>query len=236
MTMISGINMFVRGDKCVGLQLYREVPGRKMPGQWTVYQEIKAGNLMVGAFQNVMNYKRSMKKNSQNQMGFTLIELMVTVAVLVIVMMIGVPSILQLKRNNQLVTYTNSIVTTLNLAKSEAVRQGLPVGVQQIVAGEWVKGWNVVLPDATVFRTFKGSVEAGEVFDAAKHVLIAKNNTAVVFQALGDANASCFDVQVPLNDDAGTTVDRSVTVNNMGRISTCRDTCAAVAGDPTLCH
>ena len=202
--------MFVRGDKCVGLQLYREVPGRKMPGQWTVYQEIKAGNPVVGAFQNAMNYKESMKKNSQNQTGFTLIELMVTVVVLVIVMMIGVPSILQLKRNNQLVTNTNSIVTALNFAKSEAVKQGLPVRVQQLVVGEWdwPKGWNVLLPDGTVFRTYKGWVDPAAApinLDTTEDPVLGvdgESNATVTFEALGNANASCFDVQVPLNDDA----------------------------------
>ncbi|MES9886644.1 MAG: GspH/FimT family pseudopilin, partial [Candidatus Sedimenticola sp. 6PFRAG1] len=173
------------------------------------------------------------------------IELMVTVVVLVIVMMIGVPSILQLKRNNQLVTNTNSIVTALNFAKSEAVKQGLPVRVQQLVVGEWdwPKGWNVLLPDGTVFRTYKGWVDPAAApinLDTTEDPVLGvdgESNATVTFEALGNANATCFDVKVLLRSDpARIFINRSVTVNNMGRISTCRDTCAAVAGDPTLCH
>lgn len=151
--------------------------------------------------------------------GFTLIELMVTVAVLVIVMMIGVPSIVQLKRNNELVTATNSIVTALNMAKSEAVKRGVDVSVNSI-GGDWANGWTVDIDGGALVRVYDAP-------SAETSVNVAQ--ASVTYQALGNVtNAVCFDIQVPLNEDVGTTIDRSVDINTGGRIATCRVLCAAI--------
>ncbi|MEN8166318.1 MAG: GspH/FimT family protein [Pseudomonadota bacterium] len=79
-----------------------------------------------------------MKKRS----GFTLIELMITLAVMTIVLTMGVPSFLQMMRNNHTVTQANQLVTSLNLARSEAVKRGMRVTVMKTGA-EWENGWRI---------------------------------------------------------------------------------------------
>lgn len=61
-----------------------------------------------------------MKKNT----GFTLIELIVTVAIAAIVMAIGIPSFRETINQNQLTTYSNQFIGSLNLARSEAIKRG----------------------------------------------------------------------------------------------------------------
>jgi len=56
--------------------------------------------------------------------GFTLIELMVTLAVAAILLTVGVPSMRDLIRNNRLAGATNTFVSSLNVVRSEAVKQG----------------------------------------------------------------------------------------------------------------
>ncbi|MEH8018705.1 GspH/FimT family pseudopilin [Rheinheimera muenzenbergensis] len=54
--------------------------------------------------------------------GFTLVELMVTVAVLSVVLTVAVPSFAALVQGNRLTGQVNQIVAALNLAKAEAVK------------------------------------------------------------------------------------------------------------------
>ena len=63
------------------------------------------------------------------QRGFTLLELMTGVALMGLVLMIGVPSFTTLMSNNRLTSQVNLFTTTLQLARSEAVKNNLRVVV-----------------------------------------------------------------------------------------------------------
>lgn len=55
--------------------------------------------------------------------GFTLVELMVTVAVLAILLGVAAPSFTSMTRRNRLTAAANELVATLQLAKMEAIRR-----------------------------------------------------------------------------------------------------------------
>lgn len=71
---------------------------------------------------------RMWRKNS----GFTLIELMIVVALVAIIATIAVPSYQGLVDSNRQKSTTNSVLGILNYARSEAVRRGEPVEVRAI--------------------------------------------------------------------------------------------------------
>lgn len=64
-----------------------------------------------------------------HEKGFTLIELLVTFAVLAIIVTIAAPSFQELIRNNQVATETNTLISGLQLARSEAVKRGAEVSL-----------------------------------------------------------------------------------------------------------
>ncbi|NIJ69564.1 GspH/FimT family pseudopilin [Xanthomonas sp. 60] len=61
--------------------------------------------------------------------GFTLVELMVTVAVVAILAAIAFPSFQTTLRSNRVATANNEILGLVNLARSEAIRSGRGGGV-----------------------------------------------------------------------------------------------------------
>lgn len=61
------------------------------------------------------------------QSGFTLLEMMFTIALLAVIVGVGVPNLRDFVRNSRMTAAANDIVTDFNLARSEAVKRRVPV-------------------------------------------------------------------------------------------------------------
>lgn len=62
--------------------------------------------------------------------GFTLIELMITIAVLAILVAIAAPSIRKIIKDNEVSSETNELISLINLARSQSIRRNGPVTIQ----------------------------------------------------------------------------------------------------------
>lgn len=82
--------------------------------------------------------------------GFTIVELMVTLAVAAVLMGIAVPAFTDFVRQRNMASRNNDLILALTYARSEAVRRGQVVSIQAIAAGggdEWGGGYCVVIGD-----------------------------------------------------------------------------------------
>lgn len=86
--------------------------------------------------------------------GFTLLELMVTLAVAAILVTIAIPSYRGLVQRNTVTASVNDLVGDLNYARSEAVTRGQDVYLCKSkdeatceTDGDWSQGWIVFAPD-----------------------------------------------------------------------------------------
>lgn len=79
--------------------------------------------------------------------GFTLIELLVTMVVLVIVATVAIPGFGRLIEGNRLVSGTNLLVSSIKLARAEAIKRGTKVTFS--TDGGLASGWCVHDGDAT---------------------------------------------------------------------------------------
>ena len=126
-----------------------------------------------------------MKKNS----GFTLLELLITVALISIVMAIAIPSMTTFTQNDRLTTNINTLIGHLAYARSEAVKLNQQVSIcvsndtATCTAGNWQDGW-IVYIDADGSNTFT----AGEQVLRAQQALDGANTltTAIGTQVTYD--------------------------------------------------
>lgn len=99
--------------------------------------------------------------------GFTLIELMIVLVISSILLTMAVPSFSEVMRNNRLTTATNNLVTSFNLARSEAIKRRSNITVcassdqAGCTGGSWADGW-IVINAATnevirIFEPMKGN-------------------------------------------------------------------------------
>ncbi|MDT8281975.1 MAG: GspH/FimT family pseudopilin [Gammaproteobacteria bacterium] len=99
-----------------------------------------------------------MKKHS----GFTLIELMITMAIVGILLLVGLPSLKTFMQGNQLIASTNELISALHVARSEAIKLNKRVtvcvssdGKDCLDSKKWQNGW-IVFVDANDDRVGTG--------------------------------------------------------------------------------
>lgn len=91
--------------------------------------------------------------------GFTLMELLVTLAIMALLLALAMPSFKSSIDSNRRTTYANQLVEDLNLARSEAIKRNKKVvvcassgGTSCITApgapSDWTVGWIVYVPTA----------------------------------------------------------------------------------------
>jgi type IV fimbrial biogenesis protein FimT len=178
--------------------------------------------------------------NTRQHRGFNVIELMFAITVLGVLLAMGVPSFLEMIRNNRVVANTNEVVVALSMARSEALRRGIPISVcaattpssstcVAATAGNWANGW-IVFTDA---NGTAGAISAGDEvlqrFDSVTGgVLLTTNNRGFVrFAATGlpasGAVETTFSVK---HSECSGSNRRIVRITVTGRLNTNKVACS----------
>jgi type IV fimbrial biogenesis protein FimT len=163
------------------------------------------------------------------QHGFTLVEVMVTLAVAAILLTVGVPNFTQMIQNNRMTSAANDFLFQLNYARSEAIKRGRTVTVCRSTNGSTCNGtaWN---GGVLIFADLDGdgAVDTGEDLLRAGSTVTGVTPTAngfttnIQFTATGltVGNATGY---FKFCDSRGAAQARAVLVNTTGHPQVSRD-------------
>lgn len=152
----------------------------------------------------------------RRQQGVTLVELLVTLAVMAVLVGVVFPGFQAIVQRNDLATTANRLVLAVSYARAEAVRTGDPMRIRAVDpaagANEWGPGWVVEeqLAPNTLLRTFAGAPDplfVDSVDDADEVILTGRG-------AVQGGTVHTFDLCI--SDDDGV----RVTITAIGRVDT----------------
>ena len=179
--------------------------------------------------------------------GFTLIELMVTVTIGVILMMLAIPGFDSFRKNAELTSASNSLMASLNAARSEAMKKGTNSMVMPTDAGgSWNAGWKVFSFGATnTTQTFDAATDSvvfeQEAMPAYLRVTIPSGGASyVMFDASGYAKLKnggfgANTLNISRNDLTGSELHeqtRRVKISSVGRVMVCKPRAAVDVNCP----
>lgn len=171
--------------------------------------------------------------------GFTLIELVVTLAVAAIVITAAAPGFRALLQNNRAATQANELVSAFTLARSEAVKRAGRVSVCATADGancsnsdDWSTGWMVFTDTSGTVGDKDGSDEILRVWAApggSPSITAANSADDVRFDGMGSGDAavpgSVFSIDIELDGCIGDN-GRTVNVNlPTGRVNVDTTSC-----------
>jgi type IV fimbrial biogenesis protein FimT len=156
--------------------------------------------------------------------GFTLVELLVTMAIMAVLLAVVVPTFKETRQANQLASYVNTLHASLILARGEAVKRNGRVvvcksadGAACVTAGRWDQGW-IVFWDSDNDAV----LDAGETLIQRQTSLVSgfhltgNNNVEnyISFRETGAANPGTFTL---CQQSSSSTKARQLIVSSAGR-------------------
>ncbi|WP_153109058.1 GspH/FimT family pseudopilin [Propionivibrio limicola] len=163
--------------------------------------------------------------------GFTLIEMLVTIAVLAIVLAIAAPSFSTIVKNSRLATETNDLMSDLALARTEAARRGRRVslcisnnGTTCATSGSDWSGGRIIFSDVSPY----GQIDSGDTIlrvvpsASTKKITLTASGFSELrylqFRPNGASSSSTTGV-IKICDDRAGSFGREIEILITGRVS-----------------
>ena len=184
---------------------------------------------------------RHLSPSHRSATGFTLIELMITLAIGAVLMMVAAPSFVGFQRNSEMTSITNSLLAAANAARAEAMKTGMNAFVVPTGNGSsWSAGW-VVFVDKNRDNAYTATADTTVMEQTAtpSYVTISGTNNAaisttpyIMFDSSGYAksygtspglpNLTLSIVRNDVPSAQAATETRRIVVARTGRVRSCR--------------
>ncbi len=166
-------------------------------------------------------------------LGFSIVELMLVVVLITIVSLLSVPSYNAYLKNSQSSILSTSLTQTLARARSEAIKQNIPVTVCSAdvsftdcdTQSDWVHGWiTFINPDRLTKPNQSDDIIA--IYQSPYQVSLKASQTIATYEPTGFSESATANMtfQIVPNGCTGNH-GRFVTIKNVGRVEVSRTAC-----------
>lgn len=195
---------------------------KELASIYTVHRRVVAGGLL----------------QKMKQTGFTLIELMIVLAILAILLLVAIPGFTDFVAEGRLDTAKDKLVSSISLARSEAIKRGERVVVcrsdnagtscagTSTNAGnaDWSAGWLIFADEDQ-----DNSIDTGELIrvqtDTAGSTTIQySRGDLIIFNGLGMlVTAATGDETFIISDSSDASNEAGLSIRSTGRVRSCSD-------------
>jgi type IV fimbrial biogenesis protein FimT len=174
-----------------------------------------------------------MHNQSEYNSGFTLVELMIVVAIVGILAAIGAPSFQDMLNQTRASGLANELAASLNLARSEAIKRGTQVSVCKSgnitaasptcsTAANWQNGW-LVFVDTSTSGTFDGTdtrLKVGQPSNSSAAITFNNNSDNYISYLPSGSSTSNGTLSICVGG-----IQRSIIIISTGRNRFSKGTC-----------
>ena len=173
---------------------------------------------------------------AKKQTGLTLVELMVTLAVAIILIAVGLPLFSGVADNNRATAQVNALSAALQLARSEAVKTGNraticpkddadPADLDCGDAADWANGW-MVYRGAAVATV--DAANLARTWEALNGMTVTTAVNSLTFTSTGELDgvgAAQTIVLQATGCETGDPLRRQITITPVGQVQSVRGVC-----------
>lgn len=149
--------------------------------------------------------------------GFTLIELIVVMAIIVVLAVVAVPSFVTFQRNSQLTSTANNLLAAINAARGEAMKRNQTAFVVPQSGTDWTTGWKVFVSrpgfsNSTGVYDPTSTASTSNIYNANQDLLVQDVPAQASYLSITSSDADGTAVGLIRFDGSG----YSKTANNSG--------------------
>ncbi len=160
------------------------------------------------------DFKNNMLIKKDNK-GFTLVELMITLAIAAILLSMAVPNFTTVIKNNRLTTQANELISSLNYSRSEAIRRSANVSLTS-ASVNWHTGWVIADKGGNTIRSHEAFANGSSLVGSV---------ASITYKSTGFISAAAA-ITYTLCDDRTGETGRTITISLTGRPRVTDTTCS----------
>ncbi len=147
--------------------------------------------------------------------GFTLIEVMVTITVLSVLLVIGIPTYQRFTNTQKIKYATFDLMADLMLARSEAIKRNTSINISSLTGKCWNEGWQIKNGSVTIIS--HDSLDGVSIIDSVNTSSNCSNIPIITYNSAGRLSSSVITFTIDAYPSTSSTTVRCISIDFSGR-------------------